>query len=449
MSETANLIDLLIVDDDTYLQQDLKTFFEHKGYRPHVVGTAQEALTAIESQVYPVAIVDMHLPDISGLELLQKLNTQETECEVIMLTGLGTIESAVEAMKNGAIDYLTKPVRLKELEAVVERAHATYSLKRRNAQLQGALQRRAEPSQKMIGQSPAMRRVFQMISRIAPTDKAILIQGESGTGKELVAHAIHEASRVAENPFIEVNCAALPEQLLESEMFGHEKGAFTGATSTKQGLFEIADGGTLFIDEIGELALPLQAKLLRVLEDGSFRRVGSTRLRRAHVRLVAATNRDLKAEVEAGRFREDLFYRINILTLSLPPLRERDDDLELLVAAFAGPEWSWEPDLIPKLKSYTWPGNVRQLKNAVDRARILADGQVLELHNFPDDVSQGLRTNNSVAHKTPVELGTLTKQHIEQIYHEHNRNKTTTARALGVSRRTLYRLLDKYEISQD
>lgn len=449
MPTTPPQIDLLIVDDDKYIQQDLQLFFSQRGFNTLVVGTAQEALSAVKNQVFSVAIVDMQLPDLSGLELMTQLNSLESECEVIMLTGVGTIESAVEAMKIGAIDYLTKPVRLKELEAVVLKAHSSYLLKRQNRQLQGALKRQQPETGLIIGDSAAMKRVLQLVERVARTDKTILIQGESGTGKEVIANAIHAASKVSDQPFIAVNCAALPDQLIESELFGHEKGAFTGATTAKQGLFEIADGGTLFIDEIGELAITLQAKLLRVLEDGSFRRVGSTKLRRANARIIAATNRDLSAEVEAGRFREDLFYRINVLTISLPPLSEREDDISLLIAKFAGPEWTCEPGLLKKLKNFPWPGNIRQLKNAVERAKILSDNHILELRNFPDDIIHYQEASSHSASSDAVELGVLTRQHIEQIYQLNHHNKTMTARALGVSRRTLYRLLEKYEICDE
>ena len=449
MPTTPPQIDLLIVDDDKYIQQDLQLYFSQRGFNTLVVGTAQDALSAVKNQVFSVAIVDMQLPDLSGLELMTQLNSLESECEVIMLTGVGTIESAVEAMKIGAIDYLTKPVRLKELEAVVLKAHSSYLLKRQNRQLQGALKRQQPETGLIIGDSAAMKRVLQLVERVARTDKTILIQGESGTGKEVIANAIHAASKVSDQPCIAVNCAALPDQLIESELFGHEKGAFTGATTAKQGLFEIADGGTLFIDEIGELAITLQAKLLRVLEDGSFRRVGSTKLRRANARIIAATNRDLSAEVEAGRFREDLFYRINVLTISLPPLSEREDDISLLIAKFAGPEWTCEPGLLKKLKNFPWPGNIRQLKNAVERAKILSDNHVLELRNFPDDIIHYQEASSHSASSDAVELGVLTRQHIEQIYQLNHHNKTMTARALGVSRRTLYRLLEKYEICDE
>lgn len=438
-------LDLLLVDDDPSLLEDIQTYFTRLNYRVKSAGSAADALALMKQHAFQVAVFDMHLPDMTGLELVKQSREVDSDCEIIILTGEGSIETAVEAMKLGTIDYLTKPVRLKELEAVVRRAGETHLLRKQNQQLKGLIRQQLAKSSEIVGQCEPMQAVFRLIERVGPTDRTVLIQGESGTGKELVAQAIHRASSVAEFPLITVNCAALPEQLLESEMFGHEKGAFTGATNAKQGLFEVADSGTLFIDEIGELALPLQAKLLRVLEDGSFRRVGSIQQRRANVRIIAATNRDLVEAIERGEFREDLYYRLNVITISLPPLRERGKDLELLVHKLAGPEWQLEPGLVERLARYRWPGNVRQLRNAVERAKILADGQLIELFNFPDEVVAASRNPVSES-ASSTDLGNLTRQHIEQVYHDHDGNKTKAAQALGVSRRTLYRLLEKYDI---
>ena len=291
-----------------------------------------------------------------------------------------------------------------------------------------------------------MREVFRLIERTACSDKPILIQGESGTGKELVARALHENSTLADQPLVVINCAALPETLLESELFGHEKGAFTGAVSAKPGLFEVADGGTLFIDEVGELAGSLQAKLLRVLEDGSLRRLGSVKERKVHVRLIAATNRDMATEVDARRFREDLFYRINVLTIALPPLRERTGDVRLLVEYFVGPEWNIEPEVIPTLERYGWPGNIRQLQNAIERAKILGRDDWIRMENLPPEIVRGAQTPNAPLAGSRCDLETLNKLHIAETYRRHHGNKARTARALGIGRRTLYRLLEKYSI---
>ncbi len=336
---------------------------------------------------FDLALLDMVMPGMSGVDLTEKLKQCQSDCEVILLTGQATVESAVRAMKLGAFDYLTKPCPLAELEVIVEKAVARRKLTRENAQLKEVLAR-SQRAPEMIGNSPAMQEVYRLIDRAGPTDKAILIQGESGTGKELVARALHRKSLRSELPLVVINCAALAETLLESELFGHEKGSFTGAIAAKPGLFEIADGGTLFIDEIGEMPGALQPKLLRVLEDGSMRRIGSVKERRVDVRILAATNRNMEEEVKAGRFREDLYYRINVMSLHLPPLRERAGDVGPLVRRFLGAGWQIEPEALAALERYRWPGNIRQLINAVDRAKILADNNMVRLGDLPRDVLQ-------------------------------------------------------------
>jgi DNA-binding NtrC family response regulator len=387
------------------------------------------------------------MPGRSGLQILSDLKERNAECEVVVLSGEATVEKAVEAMKLGAREVLTKPISLKELDRLVRKAHDTGQLRKENLQLKAVL-RRHQGTPHIIGDSPAMQAVFRLIERVGPTDKPLLIQGESGTGKELVARALHEASLIADKPLVVINCAALPETLLESELFGYEKGAFTGAVGMKPGLFEVADGGTLFIDEIGELAGELQAKLLRVLEDGSLRRVGSVKERRVHVRLIAASNRDLREEVKEKRFREDLYYRINVLTIELPPLRQRAGDLRQLVEHFAGTDWQIEPDVIPVLERYSWPGNVRQLQNAIDRAKILADDDHIRVENLPPEIVSTAQERPVISSSGDVDLDTLTRQHIVATYTRHSRNKARTARALGIGRRTLYRLLEKYGIGE-
>ncbi|MEM6799672.1 MAG: sigma 54-interacting transcriptional regulator [Planctomycetota bacterium] len=318
-------------------------------------------------------------------------------------------------------------------------------LTKENRQLKAALELQAPPSE-MIGESPPMRAVYRLIDRAGPTDKPILVQGETGVGKELVARALHRASDRSEKPLVAINCAALPETLLESELFGHEKGAFTGAVVAKPGLFEVADGGTLFIDEIGELAGGLQAKLLRALEDGVFRRVGSVKEAKVSVRVLAATNRDLAKEVEAGRFREDLYYRINVICINLPPLRDRAGDMPLLLEHFAGPEWTWEPELIATLEAYGWPGNIRQLQNALERAKILADDDVLRAANLPPEIVRVSAETASTGKRHSDDLESINRDHIAETLQRMNGNKSRAARALGVSRRAIYRLLEKYGI---
>ncbi|MBY0586972.1 sigma-54 dependent transcriptional regulator [bacterium] len=438
-------IDLLIVDDDADFRDDMARYFSRCGYRVDHCGDGRAALERIQGRSYDVAIVDMVMPDIGGMEMLESLRAAGAECPIVMLTGKGTVENAVEAMKLGAADFISKPARLKELEAVVDRVLEGSRLRQENAQLRVALQQQTNSSP-MIGESPPILQLYRLIERIGPTDKAVLIQGESGTGKELVARALHQASPWRDKPLVIVNCAALPETLLESEMFGHEKGAFTGAATSKPGLFEVADGGTLFIDEIGELAPSLQAKLLRVLEDGTLRRVGSVKQRRVRVRLLAATNRDLADEVQKGGFREDLFYRINVLTVQLPPLRQRPGDVRILLDHFVGNGWRIDPDVLPALVQYSWPGNVRQLRNAIERAKVLAEDDVIRIENFPPEISRGPVERTPIASPAELDLEQLNKMFVADTLKRHAGNKARTARALGISRRALYRLLEKYQI---
>jgi DNA-binding NtrC family response regulator len=370
--------------------------------------------------------------------------------QIILLTAQGTVDSAVKAMKLGAYDYLTKPFPLAELEVLIEKAWERSRLAKENRQLKAVLERgQSDPI--ILGQSEAMRGVFRLIDRVAASDKPVLLQGESGTGKELAARAIHRKSIRASRPFVVVNCAALPEQLLESELFGHEKGAFTGATVAKAGLFEIADNATLFIDEIGEMPAPMQAKLLRVLQDGSMRRVGSLREQRVNVRLITATNRNLTEEVRAGGFREDLYYRINTVTIDLPPLRERAGDIRLFVDKFLGPGWEITPEALEKLVTYRWPGNIRQLINVIERAKILADDQVVIASDLPPELnappSDSISTSSDL---TPVDnLQSLQKSKVVEILERVHGNKTRAARLLGITRRSLYRLLERYGLDDE
>jgi DNA-binding NtrC family response regulator len=440
-------LSLLFVDDDEDLRSDMAEFFLRQGHRVAQCADGEQALELTEQQSFDVIVLDLVMPGRSGLQILSDLKERNAECEVVVLSGEATVEKAVEAMKLGAREVLTKPISLKELDRLVRKAYDTGQLRKENLQLKAVL-RRHQGSPHIIGDSPAMQAVFRLIERVGPTDKPILIQGESGTGKELVARALHEASHLADKPLVVINCAALPETLLESELFGYEKGAFTGAVGMKPGLFEVADGATLFIDEIGELAGELQAKLLRVLEDGTLRRVGSVKERRVHVRLIAATNRDLHEEVKAKRFREDLYYRINVLTLELPPLRQRAGDLRQLIEHFAGVDWQIDADVIPVLERYSWPGNVRQLQNAMDRAKILADDDHIHVENLPPEIVSSVQERPVMTASGDIDLDTLTRQHIVATYTRHSGNKARTARALGIGRRTLYRLLEKYGISE-
>lgn len=445
-------LDLLVVDDDPEFRETLTSRFARQGFAVRAASCGDEALGLAARWHFDVAIFDMMMPGMSGLELLRRFKELYPECEVILLTGQGSIETAVEAMKLGAYDYLQKPFPLKELEGVVVKASERRNLRKENTQLRAMLDR-SQPSSEMIGQSPAMQEVFRLIQRAGPSDKAILILGESGTGKELVARALHRASSRAGKPMVTINCAALPETLLESELFGHEKGSFTGAVNAKAGLFEVADGGTLFIDEIGELPGPLQAKLLRVLEDGSMRRIGSVQERRVNVRLLAATNRNLAKEVELKNFREDLYYRINVMSLELPPLREREGDIRLLVHHFLGPGWEIEPEALERMERYHWPGNIRQLINAIERAKILCDSETITLKDLPREVVTEASERPGANHAPPIalnntdDLAAIQRSKVVEVLCREGGNKSKAARRLGIDRRKLYRLLEKYSIT--
>lgn len=441
-------IDLLLVEDEVDFRDLCARWMGRKGHSVQQAGNAQEALALCDRHHFDVAIVDMNMPGITGIELLQRMKADNIETEVIILTGQGTIDSAVQAMKIGAADYLTKPFPMEDLEQRCKMAWKRGQLTKEVRQLKEVI-KRTQPTKPIVGESTKMKEVFRLIERVAPTDKAVLIQGESGTGKELVALAIQQNSLRANKPFVTVNCAALPETLVESELFGHVKGAFTGATSDKPGLFEVADGGTLFIDEMGELPASLQPKLLRVLEDGSMRRVGSHKARKVDVRIVAATNRDLAEEVAAGAFREDLYYRINVMSLQLPPLREREGDIRLLVNHLVGDEWEVEPEAMTALINYKWPGNVRQLINALERATVLADDQTITIDDLPREVVDAVAETTSEPTALRVDstrLDEIEKAHIIEVLEREDGNKARAARALGIHRRKLYRLLERFDL---
>ncbi len=486
---------ILIVEDDADFRDASARWMQRKGYRVSAAASGAEAIELCQQHDFDVGIFDMDLPAMSGIELLHLIRIQAIEMEVIILTGQGTIESAVQAMKMGASDYLTKPCPLGDLEHHCELARKRGQVRRENQKLRAIISR-AQTVPQMIGSSPCIQNVSRLIGRIAPTDKPVLIMGESGTGKEIVAKAIQQASLLAAEPFVTVNCAALPETLIESELFGHQKGAFTGVTAEKLGLFEVADGGTLFIDELGEMPLALQPKLLRVLEDGSMRRIGSHKERRVTVRIIAATNRDLAQDVKHGRFREDLYYRVNVLPVSLAPLRERAGDIDLLIDHFLPAGWSVTLEARQAMNRYAWPGNVRELSNIVQRATILADDQLITLDDLPREFdgshlpglsgpstpsppptamsswpgslptgapASGLSTSEpqpagETSRNFPPQrpgdlpsqrdsLDDMARAHVLEVLARHNGNKARAARSLGIHRRKLYRLLERYQLT--
>ncbi|WP_436715324.1 sigma-54 dependent transcriptional regulator [Roseiconus lacunae] len=452
---TDTPIKLLLVEDEDDIRESCVRWMERKGHKVDAAASGADALSLCEQKNFDVAVFDMNMPGMSGIELLQRVVQKKIEMEVIILTGQGTIEAAVAAMKMGACDFLTKPCSLGDLEHHCVLARDRGRLRRENQQLKAIISR-SKPSVDLIGDSPSMLQVRKMITKVAPTDKPVLILGESGTGKEVVARAIQQNSPLADKPFVTINCAALPEQLVESELFGHQKGSFTGATADKPGLFEIADGGTLFIDELGELPLALQPKLLRVLEDGSMRRIGSHRERIVNVRIIAATNRSLADEVSQGRFRQDLYYRINVLSLELPPLRDRPGDIDRLIDYHLPVPWHIDDAAREALNRYFWPGNIRQLINVIQRATILADGNDITPDDLPSEV---VRVLDGADHSSPptspnatapielpssLKLDDVAKHHVLRVLELENGNKAKTARVLGIHRRKLYRLLERF-----
>ncbi|MBI1310614.1 response regulator [bacterium] len=440
-------INLLLVEDDDEFRETCALWMSRKGHKVTEASDAHVALQLCQTKHFDVAVVDLNMPGMNGLELLDRLQGDQIEMQVLMLTGQASVDTAVQAMKLGAYDYLSKPFPLPELEKRCRLAFERGCLQKENQQLKAVIER-TRPPVRMIGQSPPMLQVQRLIERAGPTDKAILIQGESGTGKELVARGLQVCSLRADRPFVTINCAALPEQLVESELFGHEKGSFTGATATKPGLFEVADGGTIFIDEIGEMPLGLQPKLLRVLEDGSLRRVGSHKERRVNVRLIAATNRNLGEMAAGGKFREDLYYRINVLTIELAPLREREGDVDLLIDHFLGKDWTISPEAKNAMRAYHWPGNVRQLINVIERATILAEDGCVQICDLPTEVTGNCERIMPAAKmfSSSEKLEDLERAHVLQVLHSHEGNKARAARALGIHRRKLYRLLERFEI---
>jgi len=384
---------ILIVDDETSMQEFLQILLQRDGHDTSACGSASEALVALESDDWDLVISDVRMPGMSGLELLDQVRQLAPETTVILITAHGTTESAVEAMKHGAYDYLTKPCSVDEIRLVVGKALEKRDLAHENQRLRLQLRdQSAIPT--IVGKTARMQEVFGLVRQVAPTRANILITGESGTGKELIARAIHNLSDRREAPFVAVNCGAIPENLLESELFGHVKGSFTGASANKPGLFEVANGGTIFLDEIGDMDLLLQVKVLRAIQQRAFQRVGGTSEIRVDVRIVASTNRRLEQEVREGRFREDLFYRLNVIEIGLPPLRERTEDLPQLIHHFME-KFSQElgkdvrevePEVLPALEAYAFPGNVRELENIVERAVTLARTSRITLECLPATV---------------------------------------------------------------
>ena len=441
-------IRVLVVDDDQAVREALGRTLEKLGFDVVVAADGQEGLERLREGGVHILLADLKMPKLSGQELLKAAKAIAPDVEVIVITGHGTVEDAVEAMKGGAYDFITKPFKRVQLEKTIKKAAEKQALVLQNR----ALQRRLDALQeagKIIGSSPAMLRTLDLVNQVAPSTATVLIQGESGTGKELIANAIHHGSARRDRPFIKVNCAALPETLLESEVFGYERGAFTGAVARKEGRFELADGGTLFMDEIGDLSPATQAKLLRVLQEGEFERLGGIRTLKVDVRLVAATNADLTALVREKRFREDLFYRLNVITIQIPPLRERREDIPLLAQHFlrrfaaknAKAISGFTEEALDLLQTYAWPGNVRELENVIERAVVLSRSSMISPADFPETLvgSEQAARHLVISIGTPLE--DVEDRLIEETLRYTKGDKTIAAKLLGIATRTIYRRL--------
>jgi DNA-binding NtrC family response regulator len=447
---------LLLVEDDNAMREMLESLFRQEGYVVSEAASASAALALARETDFDVVLSDIKMPGKSGLELVGELRELRPDTPVVLMTAFGSIDTAVDAMRAGAFGYTTKPFQPEEVIRTVKRALDRRSVEDGNRKLRGSA---ANASFKeLIGDSPSMRTVFSIIRRAAHVDASVLITGESGTGKEVVARTLHHHGRRAQKPFLPINCTAVPEGLLESELFGHVRGAFTGAVATKRGLFERADGGTLFLDEIGDIGAGLQAKLLRVLQDHEVRPVGSTQAVKVDVRIIAATNRNLDVEMEAGRFRDDLYYRLNVIPIHLPPLRERPEDVPALVEAFVRKHSGdrarrFSRDAIVRLQSQVWRGNARELENLVERALALSDADLLNVSDLPLDSSShepiadprdansgvGLVQALADAARNGLTLRALEDLYIEQMLVVTGGKKGEAARMLGIDRKTLYR----------
>jgi two-component system response regulator HydG len=440
---------ILIVDDKVALAETLADGLADRGYDARAVGGSRDALAAIRAGEVDLLVTDLRMPELDGLALLEAARHAVPDLPVIVMTAYGAVDSAVESIRRGAFHYLTKPFKLDELLVFVERALADRALRRETAALKQALHERFS-LQGLIAQSPAMLRVFAVIERIAKTDVPILVTGETGTGKSAVARAIHGESARAGGPFVAVNCAALPEPLLESELFGHVKGAFTGATADRTGLFAEAHGGTLFLDEIGEMSPGLQAKLLHVLESGQIRPVGATRERAIDVRVLAATHRDLRQRVQDGTFREDLLYRLDLVTIELPPLRSRRDDIPAFLAHFVAQArqrhrtsmaTGFSREATARLFDYAWPGNVRELAHVVERCVLLADGPEVAEAELPAHIRVAAAAEPLPFRGEVLAMRELQRHYARWAFDQLGGHKTRTAERLGIDIKTLNRLL--------
>ncbi|WP_084055843.1 sigma-54-dependent transcriptional regulator [Desulfacinum hydrothermale] len=452
---------ILIADDEPNIREALHEALAGEGYWVATASSGRQTLSQLEARRFQLVLLDLVLGDMDGMEILKAVKEKWPRTEVVVITAYGTIETAVEALREGAYDYMTKPINLKRLRSYVQKICRAKRLEDENIRLREELSRERQ-YRNIVGCSDALMEVLDLIDQVAPTDVPVLILGETGTGKELVARAIHQRSFRSSGPFISLNCGALPPDLFESELFGYEKGAFTGAHNRKPGRYEMAHGGTLFLDEIAEMAASSQVDFLRLLEEGVVHRLGSTRPLEVDVRVLAATNKDLEALCRQGQFREDLYYRLNVVSITLPPLRERKEDVPVLAVHFLEefkekyrrPELVFDPGVLEDLKAYSWPGNIRELRNAVERAAVLCRGNKITRRFFPflADVSgppgpSSETVQEPAGYPAPWTLAQVEKAHIARALEFHGGHRRKTAKSLGISERDLYYKIKRYGIS--
>ena len=444
---------VLVIEDEKIMRITIEDALKAKGYEVKSFERALDGLKAYSEEPFDIVLTDVRLPDINGMEVLRRIKEIDDSSMVIIMTAFGTIKDAVEAMKMGAFDYITKPFSLDELSLIINRAAEVKQMQDENLRLKRAISRcYCYPN--IIGESDAMKEVFRMIERLTQSDSTVLILGESGTGKELIASTIHYQGKRKDAPFVIVNCGALPENLIESELFGYEKGAFTGATRRKPGRFELAHGGTIFLDEVGELPPSVQVKLLRVLQDGTFERLGGTESIKVDVRVIAATNRDLEREVREGNFREDLYYRLAVIPLTLPPLRERREDIPLLIEHFLqrynsrlGKQTVFSKEAVEALMEYPFPGNVRELENIVERVVTLCESDRVKKEDLPPHVLKKGREKDSPAQPLTKVAQEAEKEYIIRILKQTGGNRSRAAEILGISRKTLWEKMRAYGLN--
>jgi DNA-binding NtrC family response regulator len=446
---------IFVVDDELNIREALVTLLEKRHYDVRGAASAEDALEQLETSPADLVLTDLKMPGMGGMEFVRRLKQKWPEIEVLVMTAFGSIETAVESMRCGAYDYVTKPIDRERLAVVVEKALERHALACENKQLKDRLATRTRFDQ-MVGESEPMQRMYSLVEMVADSDATVLLTGESGTGKELVARAIHHKSHRADGPFVTLNCGALPENLFESELFGYEKGAFTGATTNKMGRFELADGGTLLLDEVGELSLKSQVDFLRVLETKEFRRLGGTKIVKVDARIVAATNRNLEAAVKEGAFREDLYYRLNVVPLHLPPLRERGDDIPLLIDRFMA-EFSAQHHRQPKeisrkatrlLRLYAWPGNIRQLRNLIERLMVTVKDTVIEPEHLPEEVQASREDARTMVVSLGSPLKEIERETIRRTLVEVTNHREKAAKLLGISLRALQYKIKEYRIRE-